>query len=70
MMEDVSYPGFRFAPPLGFSPVTPSAYFRIISWYHLIEVRSITLNGHEKRPSNEKHEADKLNGITKSLAAS
>jgi len=29
---------------LGFSPVTPSTYLRKISWYHLIEVRSITLN--------------------------
>src|SRR6516165_11903772 len=32
---------------LGFSPVKPSAYLRKISWYRLIEVRSITLNTYE-----------------------
>ena len=42
----IQYPEFRFASPLGFSPVTPSGVFaeNLVVPLNLIEVRSITLN--------------------------
>ena len=42
----IQYPEFRFASPLGFSPVTPSGVVaeNLVVPLNLIEVRSITLN--------------------------